>query len=118
MSEEEIESALLGAAEGIEPGKPVIIVSHQPPRGVKGDRLRSGSHVGSTALRAFIEEVKPLICFTGHIHEGRGIDSIGPTRIVNPGPLGYGCHAYAVVSRKVETLEIRRKAGQSASGEV
>jgi len=84
-----------------------------------GDLTHFGHHTAAGlavgAVRAFIEETKPLIRFTGHIHEGRGIDALGPTRIVNPGPLGYGGHAYAVVSRTVETLEIRGKTGQSAS---
>jgi len=115
MTEDEIGSVLLRAAEGLDQDKPLILVTHQPPRGTRADRLGSGAHVGSTALRAFIEETEPLICFTGHIHEGRGIDKIGPTRIVNPGPLGYGGHAHAVVSRTVEALEIRGKAGLSAS---
>jgi Icc-related predicted phosphoesterase len=51
--------------------------------------------------------VQPLICFTGHIHEARGIDAIGRTKLINPGPLREGGYAYAVLHDDVETLEIR-----------
>jgi Icc-related predicted phosphoesterase len=107
MTDNEFETRLCHATEGLDRQKPLILVMHQPPEGTTADRLRQGIHVGSVSLRAFIEERKPLICFCGHIHEGRGIDTIGPTKIVNPGPLGYGCHAFAIVSDRVEELEIR-----------
>lgn len=64
---------------------PTILVSHAPPRDTKVDRLRDGRHVGSSAVRAFIETYQPEICLTGHIHESRGEDWIGKTHIVNPG---------------------------------
>ncbi len=66
---------------------PSIFVSHSPPFGTKLDQLASGKHVGSTAIRRFIESHAPDLCLTGHIHEGRGVDSIGTTRIINPGML-------------------------------
>ncbi len=66
---------------------PTIFVSHTPPFGTKLDQLTNGKHVGSSAVRKFIETHSPDICLTGHIHEGRGIDSIGKTKILNPGML-------------------------------
>ena len=39
--------------------------------------------MGSTAARQFIEEVKPDVCISGHIHESAGVDRIGPTQIFN-----------------------------------
>ena len=65
---------------------PLILVAHQPPLGTVADRLLSGRHVGSTAVRSFIERWNPLVCFTGHIHEGRGTDTVGNTLVINPGP--------------------------------
>jgi hypothetical protein len=59
-------------------------------------------------VREFIERRKPLVCFTGHIHEAPGIDTIGETRIVNPGPLGTRSYAYLDITDKINTLEIRK----------
>ncbi len=41
--------------------------------------------VGSTAVRAAIEEHQPMLGLHGHIHESGGIVQIGPTTVVNPG---------------------------------
>jgi Icc-related predicted phosphoesterase len=41
--------------------------------------------------------VSPAVCFTGHIHEGRGVDKIGKTKIINPGPLHHGGYAMAEI---------------------
>jgi len=49
-----------------------------------------------------------LICFTGHIHEAQGIDSIAGTKVVNPGPFREGGYAYVRINEKVEEVEIRR----------
>ena len=78
----------------LEPGA-FILVSHQPPFGTKVDRAWIGGHVGSREIRNFIEIKKPVLCITGHIHEARGVDEIGETRIVNPGAFKSG--HYAVV---------------------
>ncbi len=64
-----------------------IILSHVPPYGTKADLTYSGIHVGSRALREFIEENLPPLIVTGHIHEARSVDKIGESLIVNPGPL-------------------------------
>ncbi len=64
-----------------------IILSHVPPHGTVADKVHFGHHVGSRALREFIEVESPPVVVCGHIHEGRGIDRIGETLVVNPGPL-------------------------------
>ena len=87
-TEEEFEAILAGMV--IPPGKPLLMVSHQPPYGTVNDQVSPGFHVGSNTIRRFIENHQPLICFTGHIHEGIGIDHIGKTAVVNPGPAGNG----------------------------
>lgn len=66
---------------------PLVLVCHQPPFETACDRLEDGRHVGSHAIRTFIEQRQPLLCFTGHIHDAVAIDKIGETTIVNPGPL-------------------------------
>ncbi|GFK93347.1 3',5'-cyclic adenosine monophosphate phosphodiesterase CpdA [Fundidesulfovibrio magnetotacticus] len=68
----------------------LLLVCHNPPQGTAADRLSGGAHVGSPAVRAFIEEVQPQVCLTGHIHEARGEDRIGRTLVVNPGDLASG----------------------------
>lgn len=71
-----------------------ILVSHQPPYKTKNDKVLLGFHVGSKAVRKFIEKIKPLVCLTGHIHEGKGIDYIGECRVINPGPFRNGRYAF------------------------
>lgn len=73
-----------------------MLAVHTPPKGSLCDRLGNGAHVGSPAVRAFIEAVQPDVCLCGHIHESRAVDRIGRTVVVNPGALGAG--GYAVVS--------------------
>lgn len=73
-----------------------IFVPHAPPRDTTVDRIMIGMHVGSTAVRDFIERRQPDAVVCGHIHEARGQDMIGTTKIVNCGPAGKGY--YAVVS--------------------
>jgi Icc-related predicted phosphoesterase len=74
-------------------GKTLIFVSHQPPINTINDQLNNGDHVGSKSVREFIEVTSPILCLTGHIHEGNGIDRIGKCIIVNPGPLSKGKYA-------------------------
>ena len=107
FSDREFETFLAEAASELSPGTPVILVSHQPPRDTVTDFARIGRHVGSQSVRVFIETAQPLICFTGHIHEARGIDSIGRTTVINPGPLWTGSYACARIRGEVAEVEIR-----------
>jgi hypothetical protein len=68
----------------------LLFVSHTPPLETATDRLAGGVHVGSAAVRQFIEEIQPDLCLTGHIHESRAVDQLGRTVIVNPGSLAEG----------------------------
>ena len=67
-----------------------ILVSHTPPLQTKADRISSGVHVGSKAVRLFIENHQPAYCLCGHIHEARSCDRIGSTRIINSGMIRDG----------------------------
>jgi uncharacterized protein len=69
---------------------PILLVSHVPPANTLVDRLVHGQHVGSTAIRKLIETYQPDLCITGHIHEAKGEDRIGRTKIINPGMLRKG----------------------------
>jgi Icc-related predicted phosphoesterase len=85
---------------------PLILVSHQPPKNTVADRLLSGQHVGSSEVRDFIERWTPLLCFTGHIHEGRGTDMIGDTLVVNPGPARHNCFAMVDTSQSPPSVTL------------
>ena len=70
-----------------------ILCPHAPPHGTACDRIRSGEHVGSPALRALVEREQPDVVLCGHIHESRAVDRIGPTQVANPGPVSAGHYA-------------------------
>jgi Icc-related predicted phosphoesterase len=63
-----------------------ILITHSPPKGVV-DRTSAGQSVGSTAIRAAIERIRPRLALCGHIHDSWGQEGrIGATRVVNLGP--------------------------------
>jgi Icc-related predicted phosphoesterase len=66
---------------------------HSPPRGTACDVIATGEHVGSRAIRSFVETQQPRLVLSGHIHEsprvsGAWRDRIGHTTVVNPGQFG------------------------------
>jgi len=68
--------------------RPFILVTHSPPYNTALDIVSwSGEHAGSKSIREYIEKYQPNLVVTGHIHEARGIDTIGVSTIVNPGPV-------------------------------
>lgn len=86
-----------------------ILISHNPPKNSNCDKISTGAHVGSTAVRKFIEEKQPDLCVCGHIHEAKGTDRIGKTLVLNPGMISEG--AYVLISEtggklKAEIKEI------------
>jgi Icc-related predicted phosphoesterase len=97
FSEQDLAESLSRAAKRLTPSEPWLLVSHQPPRDTAADRTGAGQHVGSTAVRDFILDHQPLICFTAHIHESRGLSRLGQTYVVNPGPVGRGSVAVAEI---------------------
>jgi hypothetical protein len=76
-----------------------IFCPHSPPHDTACDRLRSGVPVGSPSLRAFVERAQPDLVLCGHIHESRGEDVLGRSRIVNPGPAFAGHYALVETGR-------------------
>ncbi|HEU4673092.1 MAG TPA: hypothetical protein VFS32_09350 [Candidatus Limnocylindrales bacterium] len=100
LDEADIERCLRDLESSIDPGKPLVAVIHVPPYNSRLDvapKLRPDLSVvveggetvmvpvGSTAVRAFLERVQPLVSLHGHIHESRGFVKIGRTLAVNPG---------------------------------
>lgn len=84
-----------------------VLVAHNPPKDTVCDALPGGIHVGSVAVREFIEEVQPDICLCGHIHEARGIDRIGRTVVVNPGNFGAGGYVVMRLNSGQLSVELR-----------
>ncbi len=96
-SEEEMELWLDEAEKKVDPAFPLVLIVHHPPWNTHADRVMSGIHVGSHSIRNFIEKVQPIVCFSGHIHESRGIDMLGRTHILNAGPALAGYYAMALI---------------------
>jgi hypothetical protein len=90
-SEEEIKNKLKEAYNGIRDSGLKVQVTHMPPAKTKLDLLYTGAHVGSEAIRKFIETNQPNVAISSHIHEARGVDELGNTKLINPGrfPEGY-----------------------------
>jgi Icc-related predicted phosphoesterase len=105
-----IAESLAGLASRTAPAD-TVLVSHGPPRGTRCDMIGAGTHVGSRALRRFVELFQPPLVLAGHIHESPRVsssyrDSIGRTVIVNPGQFGAAevCGVWFDPRRPAETL--------------
>jgi len=101
MDESALYDHLHALAEQVAEPSRAIFMFHGPPydsgldtaREVNPDDLtvvmRNGQPhempVGSKAVRQIIEEYQPLLSLHGHIHESRGITTIGRTTCINPG---------------------------------
>jgi uncharacterized protein len=76
--------------------KKTVYVIHAPPLNTNLDVITAGAHVGSKAIREFIEKEQPPLTLHGHIHESPRIsgswkDKIGKTDCINVGssfPIG------------------------------
>lgn len=84
-----IAEALATLARRSDPQR-TIYVCHTPPADTPLDQMPRGRHVGSRALRAFIEQHAPPLTLHGHIHEspamsGRYAARLGSTWSINPG---------------------------------
>ncbi len=82
------------------PDKPTILVSHQPAKDTACD-LTQGNHVGSSAIREYILKSQPQLVLSGHIHESIGTDTLGQSRLANPGPWA---------ARRLLTFEVKEGA--------
>jgi uncharacterized protein len=100
VSEDELEAQLRAGISGLREPEWAVFNVHCPPSDthldqapkldaelrpvvdVTGLRLTS---VGSTAVRALIEEVQPVLGLHGHVHESPAAQNLGRTLCVNPG---------------------------------
>jgi len=104
ISEEEITRKLYDGFSQVKQAAIKIAVPHAPPYGTKVDIVHAGFHVGSTAVRDFIEQHAPDICICGHIHEARGQDTLDRTKIVNCGPCGKGFYALISIEKEISVF--------------
>jgi Icc-related predicted phosphoesterase len=105
---------IAGALEGLAARTPVaktVFVLHSPPRDTCCDMIGARAHVGSRAIREFLERQGPPLALSGHIHESPRIssswhDRVGRTVVVNPGQFGTSrlCGVWFDPGRLAETL--------------
>ncbi len=105
FTEEELSGFLLDGYRQI--GQPAhhVVLSHAPPRAEMVDLTRGSQHVGSTALRRFIDRTQPDLVVCGHIHEARGVEMLGRTTVVNCGFAAAGEYAVIELGERV-TVEL------------
>ena len=86
ISEEETLAMLQQAHEYIKDAKVKIMMTHMHPQGSIVERI---SFEGSQAVRDAIDDLKPDVHISGHIHEADGIEEmISSTRVVSVGKKG------------------------------
>jgi uncharacterized protein len=109
-SDEDVYRTLAEAYPEIFGTKFKIIITHQPPRGLR-DTLYNGESSGSVSLRRFVDEYQPQLLLCGHIHEDRGEASLGYTKILNVGELGRGYAALIELGEvtKVEWIDLAKE---------
>ncbi|MDG7015789.1 MAG: metallophosphoesterase family protein [Nitrososphaerota archaeon] len=98
-----------------------VLISHQPPINTKIDLSYDGStemgvrNIGSTAIRKYIVETQPILALVGHVHESPGVDVIGRTTIVNPGPFMTGNYAEVILTDQDKpVVELRNKEARTS----
>lgn len=102
---EEIQAALTTLYDRMKADTKIAAI-HQPPAATNLD-IVDNDHVGSTEVRALIEEEDFDLVLTGHIHESRGLDRIEGTPVINPGPVMDGYYGIAEVNEEIE-LEMKQ----------
>lgn len=106
ISEEEIKRRADAGWKEVADARRKIFVPHAPPRDTKVDKIMGDIHVGSTAVREFIEKHQPDVVVCGHIHEARGVDTLGKTKIVNCGAAGRGYYVVIDIGKEIN-IELR-----------
>ena len=108
FSEEVLEERLWKAYEEVKDAPFKVLFSHTPPADTRLDRIRDGSHVGSQAVRRFLEEADCNACICGHIHEAVGTDLLGRTVLINPGMVAAGGYARVEYDGKQLSASLER----------
>jgi len=100
VDENKLEAMVEGMCSDVKDMKNCIFNLHCPPRDTLLDQapaldsnlkpiIKSGQFqfapAGSLAVKKAVEKYQPLTGFHGHIHEARGVETIGKTVCFNPG---------------------------------
>ncbi len=101
ITEEEIARRADAGWKAVAGSMTTVFVPHAPPARTRLDRTFIGLHVGSTSVRKAIETYQPDLVICGHIHESRGTDQMGKTRMVNCGAAGKGYYAVIEVGKDI-----------------
>jgi hypothetical protein len=104
-TEEEIKKGLEKALRDIK-GK-FILVTHNPPFGTALDKIETGEHIGSKAVREIIEREKPMLALSAHVHEAGGVDRLGQTVLFYPGVSYEGFYGIVEVGEEIK-CEIKK----------
>jgi Icc-related predicted phosphoesterase len=112
LEEEELRAVLERGHAAVADAPHRLMICHTPPYATRLDRLMDGRPVGSPAVRSFIEARRPDVAVVGHIHEGRGVDQVGDTLVVNAGPLREG--GYVVVEEGTAGLTAQLRSFRTA----
>ncbi len=86
-----------------------VLLTHAPPYGTRLDVTSRGVHAGSRAVREFIERFQPPLAVCGHIHEAAGIEKIGGSTVINPGPLMWGYYSILTVDENLQVISAEIK---------
>jgi len=105
-SENEIKNGLEKAYDEVKNCRTKVQVTHMPPIRTKVDRIASGAHVGSEVVRKFVEEKNPAVAISAHIHEARGVDELGETKLINSGRFPEGYCGLVTINREKVTTKI------------
>lgn len=86
FTDKQMDDLLKKGIERMEKAKHTILISHAPPQGIL-DEI-NGNRVGSQSVAKYMNQFDLVCC--AHIHENRGIEEVGGTKIVNPGSAAVG----------------------------
>jgi hypothetical protein len=114
LEEEELREVLERGHAAVADAPRRLMICHTPPYETRLDRLMDGRPVGSPAVRAFIETHEPDVAVVGHIHEGRGVERVRGTRVLNAGALRDG--GYVVVEDGPAGLTAELRSFRTAGG--
>ena len=78
-----------------------IMVTHMPAFGMN-DRGRSGTHTGSPGILKVIQETKPRLALSGHMHESKGKKMRDGVVFVNPGSARNGFYASVWLGKDIK----------------
>ena len=105
-TEEETREALSEMGRKI--GDGCILVVHNPPKDTRLDRMSTGEHVGSGEIRNFILQKKPKVVLSAHLHESRGEEVLGESKLFYPGPFYAGLYGVVTINGKEVRCEVRK----------